>query len=227
MWIRWSVPDRPQSSRTVARTQALLVKVAAMCSGAAKQSREGVPAVARAPASTSTRTIAQVRELVASTLPAAVSLQVEAASRTLRDAQTRRTCSASCSIFCTTPRPSRAGRVAPHHPGDARTRRRHGGDQGVGRRTRRAGSRCASGCSSAATRTTGGSGHGLAIARELAERNGGTLKLADVPRKARRSWWRCRSTHSAIDRVATLYGARERLFSPRAAERGRSEHVAA
>jgi uncharacterized phosphosugar-binding protein len=74
--------------------------------------------------------------------------------------------------------------------------------------------------------TTGGSGHGLAIARELAERNGGTLKLADVAQGAT-FVVEVPLDPSAIDRVATLSGARERLFSPRAAERGRSEHAAA
>src|SRR4051812_4316360 len=69
-------PQNPQSSRTVASTQALLARVAAMCSGAAKQAREGAPALARARFDV-TQTIAQVRELVAATLPAGVALEID------------------------------------------------------------------------------------------------------------------------------------------------------
>src|SRR5262249_53980451 len=75
-------PDDPQSHKTVAATQALLGRVATMCSGAAKQAREGAPAMARGRFDVM-RTIAQVRELVAATLPAGVSLHVEAGEPTL------------------------------------------------------------------------------------------------------------------------------------------------
>ena len=81
-------PGNPQSSRTVASTQALLARIAAMCSGAVKQAREAAPAVARASFDV-THTIAQVRELIASILPAGVSLQADAQEPTpvLADAQ--------------------------------------------------------------------------------------------------------------------------------------------
>jgi len=79
-------PQNPQSSKTVASTQALLARVAAMCSGAAKQTQSGPAARARFDVA---RTIAQVRELITSTLPASVSLQAEAPDPTpvMADAQ--------------------------------------------------------------------------------------------------------------------------------------------
>ena len=55
---------------------------------------------------------------------------------------------------------------------------------------------------------TGGSGHGLAIARELAERNGGTLRTADVPRGTT-FIVEVPLDCSAPDRVATLYQTRK------------------
>src|ERR1044072_7221712 len=71
-------PENPQSSRTVASTQALLARVAALCSSAAKQTPRPTAARERFDV---TRTIAQVRELIASTLPAPVSLNTDALDR--------------------------------------------------------------------------------------------------------------------------------------------------
>src|ERR1044072_8046089 len=81
-------PENPQSTRTVASTQALLARVAAMCSNAAKPAPDGGPAAARERFDV-TRTIAQVRELIASTLPASVSLEACAQEPTpvMADAQ--------------------------------------------------------------------------------------------------------------------------------------------
>ena len=55
---------------------------------------------------------------------------------------------------------------------------------------------------------TGGTGHGLSIARELAERNGGTLRIADVPRGAT-FIVEVPLDATAADRVGTLYRGRE------------------
>jgi signal transduction histidine kinase len=55
---------------------------------------------------------------------------------------------------------------------------------------------------------TGGSGHGLAIARELAERNGGTLRTADVPRGVT-FLVEVPLDAASADRIATLYRGRE------------------
>jgi signal transduction histidine kinase len=57
--------------------------------------------------------------------------------------------------------------------------------------------------------TTGGSGRGLAIARELAERNGGTLRLADSAQGAA-FVVELPLDASAVDRVAMLFRVRER-----------------
>jgi signal transduction histidine kinase len=197
-------PGNPQSSRTVASTQALLARVAAMCSGAAKQADTG-PAAARARVDVA-RTIAQVRELVASTLPAAVSLQADAQDPTsvLADAQdvfrilfnllhnaatvARRTGSLH-TIRVTL---ARTGTMAvitvsddgPGLPAAVRSRLFLGGRS-----------------------TTGGSGRGLAIARELAERNGGTLKLSDAAPGAT-FIVELPLDASADDRVTTLVRAR-------------------
>ena len=200
-------PGNPQSSRTVASTQALLARVAAMCSGAAKQANGG-PAATRARVDV-TRTIAQVRELIASTLPAAVSLEADAQGLTpvMADAQdvfrilfnllhnaatvARRTGSLRA-IRVTL---ARTGTMAvitvsddgPGVPAAVRSRLFLGGRS-----------------------TTGGSGQGLAIARELAERNGGTLRLADTPHGAT-FVVELPLDASADDRVAMLF--RERAAS--------------
>ena len=198
-------PQNPQSSKTVASTQALLARVAAMCSGAAKQTQSGPAARARFDVA---RTIAQVRELITSTLPASVSLQAEARDPTpvMADAQdvfrilfnllhnaatvARRTGSLR-TINVTL---ERAGAMAvitvsddgPGVPAAVRSRLFLGGRS-----------------------TTGGSGRGLAIARELAERNGGTLRLADSAQGAA-FVVELPLDASAVDRVAMLFRVRER-----------------
>ena len=200
-------PGNPQSSRTVASTQALLARVAAMCSGAAKQANGG-PAATRARVDV-TRTIAQVRELIASTLPAAVSLEADAQGLTpvMADAQdvfrilfnllhnaatvARRTGSLRA-IRVTLARTGTMAVISiaddgPGVPAAVRSRLFLGGRS-----------------------TTGGSGQGLAIARELAERNGGTLRLADTPHGAT-FVVELPLDASADDRVAMLF--RERAAS--------------
>jgi len=197
-------PENPQSIRTVASTQALLARVAAMCSGAAKQADGGPPAT-RARVDVA-RSIAQVRELVASTLPAAVSLEADAqeATSVLADAQdvfrilfnllhnaatvARRT----GSLHAIRVTLARTGTMAvitvaddgPGLPAAVRSRLFLGGRS-----------------------TTGGSGRGLAIARELAERNGGTLKLADAAQGAT-FVVELPLDASADDRVTTLFRTR-------------------
>lgn len=203
-------PERPQTSRTVASAQALLAKVAAMCSGAAKQTREGTPTVARGRFDV-TRTIAQVRELIATTLPTGVSLRAEVPDPTLvvADAQdvfrilfnllhnaatiARRTSSLR-TIRVTLQRDGAMAVIkvsddGPGVPDSVREQLFLGGRS-----------------------TTGGSGHGLAIARELAERNGGTLKLCDTPKGAT-FIIELPLDPSAIDRVAMLYRARESVHA--------------
>jgi len=199
-------PENPQSSRTVASTQALLTRVAAMCSGAAKQTQAGPAARASFDV---TRTIAQARELIAATLPGSVSLQTDAQDPTpvLADAQdvfrilfnllhnaatvARRTGSLR-TINVTLARVDAMAVITvsddgPGVPAAVRSRLFRG-----------------------ARSTTGGSGRGLAIARELAERNGGTLKLADAPHGAT-FVVELPLDPSAVDRVAMLF--RERAAS--------------
>jgi len=198
-------PGNPQSSRTVASTQALLARVAAMCSGAAKQA-DGGPA-SRASFDVA-RTVAQVRELIASTLPASVSLETDAQDPTpvLADAQdvfrilfnllhNAATVARGGSLRAIRVTLARTGTTAvitvsddgPGVPAAVRSRLFLGGRS-----------------------TTGGSGHGLAIARELAERNGGTLRLADTPHGAT-FVVELPLDASADDRVAMLF--RERAAS--------------
>jgi len=198
-------PGNPQSSRTVASTQALLARVAAMCSGAAKQA-DGGPA-SRASFDVA-RTVAQVRELIASTLPAAVSLETDAQDPTpvVADAQdvfrilfnllhNAATVARDGSLRAIRVTLARTGTTAvitvsddgPGVPAAVRSRLFLGGRS-----------------------TTGGSGQGLAIARELAERNGGTLRLADTPHGAT-FVVELPLDASADDRVAMLF--RERAAS--------------
>ena len=195
-------PANPQSGRTVASTQALLARVAAMCSGAAKQA-DGGPA-SRASFDVA-RTVAQVRELIASTLPAAVSLETDAQDPTpvVADAQdvfrilfnllhNAATVARDGSLRAIRVTLARTGTTAvitvsddgPGVPAAVRSRLFLGGRS-----------------------TTGGSGQGLAIARELAERNGGTLRLADTPHGAT-FVVELPLDASADDRVAMLFGER-------------------
>ena len=200
-------PDNPQSGKTVAATQAMLGRVAMMCSGAAKQAREGAPATARGRFDV-TRTIAQVRELVAATLPPGVSLHIEAAepALVLADAQevfrilfnllhnaatVARRAKTLHTICVTLTRTDATVAIAvsddgPGLPEAVRAQLFLGGRS-----------------------FTGGSGQGLAIARELAERNGGTLRLRDTARGAT-FVLELPLEPAAADRVALLYAARER-----------------
>jgi signal transduction histidine kinase len=198
-------PDNAQSRATVASAQALLARVAAMCSGAAQQIGEEVAVRARFDLA---RTVAQVRGLIAPGLPAAVSLEVETAGpvpvladeqdafrilfNLLHNAATiARASDALRTIRVTLDRTDAMAVITvsddgPGLPGAVRARLFRGGRS-----------------------STGGSGQGLAIARALAERNGGTLRLADTPRGAA-FVVELPLDPAAVDRVAMLYRARER-----------------
>jgi signal transduction histidine kinase len=206
-------PENPQSGETVASAQVLLARVAAMCSSAAKQTERG-PAAARASFDVA-RTIVQVRELIASTLPEGVSLHADMPEPALvvADAQdvfrilfnllhnaatvARRT-SALRTMRMRLARTDAMARITVSDDGP-----------GVPAAVR---SRLFLGDRS----TTGGSGRGLAIARELAERNGGTLKLADTPQGAT-FVVELPLDASAVDRVAMLYRRREPVSAANAA----------
>ena len=206
-------PQRPQTSKTVASAQALLAKIAAMCSGAAKQSREGAPPVVRHSFDV-TRTITQARDLVATTLPASASLEVETTGPmpVMADAQdVFRILFNLLHNAATIARRKgslRNIRVTVERDGEMAVIKVSDDGPGVPEAVRK---RLFLGGRS----TTGGSGHGLAIARELAERNGGTVKLADTAQGAT-FVVEMPLDPSAIDRVAALYAAR-----------GRSQHIAA
>lgn len=199
-------PGNPQSSKTVACTQALLGRVAAMCSGAARQAREGQPLITRARFDV-VQTITQVRELIAPTLPIGVAFEVETEGSifVLADAQdlfrilfnllhnaatvARQTRTLS-TIEVTVERKEAMAVITvsddgPGLPQPVRSQLFLGGRS-----------------------LTGGSGHGLAIARELAERNGGTLRTADVPRGAT-FLVEVPLDAASADRVATLFRGRE------------------
>lgn len=199
-------PDSPQSIRTVASTQALLGKVAAMCSGAAKQSHEGVPAP-RAPFDIM-QTVAQVRELVKTILPPAVSLEVEEAGPTMVVADALDVFRILFNLLHNAATVARqTGKLRRIHLAIARTEGTAHiavSDDGPGLPEALRAQLFRGGASQ-----TGGSGHGLAIARALAERNGGTLRLADSRRGAT-FVVDVPLQEPAADRIATLFHARER-----------------
>src|SRR4051812_28988601 len=200
-------PGDPQSSKTIACTQALLARVAAMCSGAAKQAREGAPALARRRFDVA-QTVTHVHDLIMSTLPAGVTLEIETGGSTFVLANAQDVFRILFNLL------HNAATVA-RHTGALRTIRVTierseataaivVSDDGPGlpptvRKRLFRGYRS----------QTGGSGHGLAIARELAERNGGTLRTADVSRGAT-FILEVPLDPLAVDRVAVLYHARER-----------------
>jgi signal transduction histidine kinase len=198
-------PD-PQSRKAVARTHALLAQAAAMCSDAVKQAGVG-PGEGPRTGFNVVETIAQIRELIAPTLPRAAALQVVADDpiRVLADRQ-----DVFRILFNLV---HNAAAIA--RRGDAlrriQIRASHNGstaiiavaDDGPGlpqtvrdRLFRRGQS------------TTGSSGYGLAIARELAERNGGVLELG--PAEHGTTFELELPLHAAsVDCVAALYWARE------------------
>ena len=200
-------PENPNSSKTVASTQALLARVAEMCSGAARQAREGGAPMLRNSFDV-TRAIVQVRELITFSLPAEVSLQVEESTpisviadqqdvfrilfNLLHNAATvARQTGALRTIRMTLEHDDKRATITVSDDGpgvpDAVRQQLF-----VGSLTR-----------------TGGSGHGLAIARELAERNGGTLRLAEGSQGAT-FVIELPLDPAATDRVASLYRAREK-----------------
>ena len=199
-------PENPKSGKTVAATQALLARVAAMCSAAAMQSRDGAQATTRATFDIA-RTIAQVRELIGSTLPAAVSLQAETTGTTrvtadaldvfrilfnlLHNAATvARQSGALNTIRVRVEQAEATAIITVSDDGP-------GLPESVRKKLFRTG-----------RSLSGGSGHGLAIARELAERNGGTLRLADTS-QGTTFVIELPLDPATTDRVASLYRARE------------------
>ncbi len=203
-------PGNPKSSRTVASAQAMLARIAEMCSSVAKQTHEGAPPVARRSFDV-TRTIAHVRDLIASTLPAAVSLTVETVGPTpvMADAQ-----DLFRILFNLLHNAASVARQTESLRAIRLTLERNGAmaaitvaDDGPGlpesvREQLFLGGRA----------LAGGTGHGLAIARELTERNGGTLKLANAAQGAT-FVIELPLDPSAVDRVSVLFRARERVHA--------------
>jgi signal transduction histidine kinase len=197
-------PGDERSSRTAASAQALLARVAAMCSSATAQMGHAEPA--KRGRFDVARTLAQLRELVAPTLPRSVSLAIEADGPVpvLADAQdafrilfnllhnaaaVARQTGALRAIRLTLARTDSTAVITisddgPGLPGHVREHLFLGGPS-----------------------STGGSGHGLAIARALAERNGGTLRLAGTP-QGTTFVVELPLDPSAVDRIATLFRAR-------------------
>src|ERR1043166_8482721 len=175
-------PSDPRSCSIVASAHALLAKAAAMCDGAVKQIAQDDHAGRRSGVDVAA-IIGQVRDLVAPTLPRGCSLHaaVRHPAWLIADPQdvfrilfnlvhnaaavARRTAALRqihIEVECTDT--TAIITVADDGPGLPETIR--------SRLFRRGES------------TTGGSGYGLAIARELAERNGGVLELAEASRGA-------------------------------------------
>jgi signal transduction histidine kinase len=171
-------PADPQVTSLIAGMHALLAKAAAMCDVAVEQGRQGARASRRSGFDIA-ETIAQVWDLVTPTLPPSCRIEivttgsvrvhadaqdvfrvlfnlVHNAATIARRGSVRRICIAA---ECTDT--SAIISVADDGPGLPEAVR--------ARLFRRGRS------------TTGGNGYGLAIARELAERNGGVLALAEAP----------------------------------------------
>jgi signal transduction histidine kinase len=170
-------PAGEKNDGIIACTHALLARAAAMCNEAVRQAGPGEPQPRRARHAVAD-TLGQIRDLVAPTLPAGA-LQVAAAGavEVLADAQDVFRIlfnlvhnAATLARRCGTVRRIRLAvestgttaiiTVADDGPGLP---------EAVRERLFRRG-----------TSATGSSGYGLSIARELAERNGGTLELAEV-----------------------------------------------
>jgi signal transduction histidine kinase len=173
-------PSDPHTIRIVALTNAMLAKAATMCSDAVRQSAHD-DARARRRGFDLMRTIAEVVDLIAPVVPAPTSLHVAASgpAHVLADPEdvfrilfnlihnavgVARKSGAIRNIRLSVEKTDRTVvvRVADDGPGLPKAVR--------ARLFRRGQS------------TTGGCGHGLAIARELAERNGAVLDLADAKR---------------------------------------------
>jgi signal transduction histidine kinase len=173
-------PSDPRSCSIVASAHALLAKAAAMCDGAVKQIGQDDHASRRSGIDVAA-IVEQVRDLVAPTLPRDCSLHVaiRRPTRVIADPQdvfrilfnlvhnaaavARRSAALQqihIAVECTdTTAIVTVADDGPGLPEAVRSRLFHRGES-----------------------TTGGSGYGLAIARELAERNGGVLELAEAAR---------------------------------------------
>jgi signal transduction histidine kinase len=200
-------PD-PQSRKAVARTHALLAQAAAMCNAAVKQAGEGPDAACRSGFNV-VQTIRQIRELVAPTLPRGASLQVVADDPIYVMADAQEVFRILFNLVHNAASIARRGdalrriRITASHNGSAAVITVVDDGPGLPETVR---ARLFRRGQSA----TGSSGYGLAIARELAERNGvvlelgradqGTVFVVELP------------LHTvSTDHVAALYRAREQL----------------
>lgn len=206
-------PENPQSGKTVAATQALLGRIAAMCSSAAKQTERSAPAV-RASHDVA-RTIAQARDLIVTILPKGVSFKADTQGPmpVVADAQDvfRILFNLLHNAVMVSRRNQslRAIRVKLERAGAMVTIAVSDDGPGLPAAVR---SRLFLGARS----SNGGSGRGLAIARELAERNGGSLKLAEV-QQGTEFVVELPLDPSAVDHIETLFRARATAAATNAA----------
>jgi signal transduction histidine kinase len=172
-------PTDARKTRIVASTHAMLTKAAAMCSDAVKNASRTGPGTPQRCCDV-TATVRQIADLVAPTLPSRATIEVSVPGpveimaephdmfrivfNLVHNAATLARRHGSVSrITLTVERTDAMAviRIADDGPGLPQTVRARMFRQGRS--------------------TTGGNGYGLAIARELAERNGAVLELAKVP----------------------------------------------